>query len=72
MELAGDEHGSNTKQLELEDGYESLGEIAINEVHSELDGLWNQLKFHLDDEKPVNQDFSVIWGQLSLPLKVAT
>jgi len=70
VELARNKHGSDSQQLELLFFHTSVAEVTVYQGDRGLDCLGKQLELDLDNKQPVNEDFTVLGGQLWLCLEV--
>ena len=70
MELCGDKHGGNSEQLELVQRHSTLAQISINDIHCDKKRFWEQIKLHLDDNKPVNEGLTLLSGDIRLHFEV--
>ena len=67
MELAGNEHGSTSEELEVFLASKlPLGEVSINNVHSYEKRFRKHFQQSLHIDQPIHENFSVIWKNVSL------
>jgi len=63
-----DQHGGHSNQLKFLPCNDFFLQIPVNEVDSQVESLWNKLKFEMDFNKPINEYASHLLADVCLTL----
>ena len=70
VNLTSDEHRSDSEELKVNNWCFYAAEVTIYEAYSSLHRFRQQFELDLDNHKPINEDFTILWSQIRLHIEV--